>query len=253
MNKSILERESLSSIPLEVEPKLICKLIAGSHLYGLNGPNSDIDYRVVYQTTNPVYVFGLREPKTYVSTSDEIDSASYELRHFMRLMAKTNTQCAEMMFASDEAFLYCGEIFKEMRANAEKLFDSDRLFASLKGYLHNERRLALGERKGRLGGKRKAALDEFGFSHKNVVQFIRLCEVGKGLFENGVYQVSFKEHKSYSLLMEIKTNPGSFKLEQLISLLDQAENSLFKSFENKKVKFEFDYKLAGDILKRAYS
>lgn len=243
----------LKNIPAEVGAKLVASVRGGSHLYGMNTPASDEDFRIIYQTTNPVYIYGLRENKAYASTSEEIDFASYELRHFMRLMAKSNTQIAEMMFSDDEHFLFCGETFKIIRENRFKLLDSEQLYNSLRGYLHNERRLTLGERMGQLGGKRKACIDERGFSHKNAVQFIRLCVVGAELFLKGNYTVSMKGHLLFDLLMEIKTNPGNFTKEQLANLLDEYEKAFMVAYENRKFNFSFDYKLAGEILRNAYA
>jgi len=242
----------LQNIPAEVKPKLIFQGVGGSHLYGLDWKGSDIDWRIIYQTTNPIYVYGLRENKTYCGTSEEEDFASYELRHFMRLMAKSNTQVAEMMFCDDEHIIHCDKTFRTIRENKYKLLDTDCLYNSLRGYLHNERRLALGERSGQLGGKRKADIDERGYSHKNVVQFIRLCEVGRGLFEGGTYSVSMKNSYLYPLLMKIKTQPDEFSKEEVAILLDEYENLFMIGYTNRKFNFSFDYDLAGDILKNAY-
>lgn len=243
----------LQNIPKEVSPELVFQGVGGSHLYGLNNENSDIDWRIVYKTTNPVYIYGLRENKAYCGTSETEDFASYELRHFMRLMAKSNTQVAEIMFCDENSMVFCGETFKIIRENRFKLLDSEQLYNSLRGYLHNERRLTLGERMGQLGGKRKACIDERGFSHKNAVQFIRLCVVGAELFLKGDYTVSMKGHLLYDLLMEIKTNPNNFTKEKLANLLDEYEKAFMVAYENRKFNFSFDYKLAGEILRNAYA
>jgi predicted nucleotidyltransferase len=107
----------LKKVPEEYQSSEVCKIIAGSHLYGLNTPSSDIDYRIVYKTHNPVYIYGLRECKTICGVSEDVDETHYELRHFMGLMKKTNTQMAEMMFANDDACISCDHTFKIIREN----------------------------------------------------------------------------------------------------------------------------------------
>ena len=247
-----METDFLKNIPVEVAPKLVFQSIGGSHLYGTNNENSDIDWRIIYKATNPIYIYGLRENKAYCGASEEVDFASYELRHFMRLMASSNTQVAEMMFAPDEAIHFCDETFRMIRENRFSLLDSDRLYSRLRGYLQNERRLALGERQGRLGSKRKADIDKRGFSHKNITQFSRLCLVGENLFLEGDYKVDMRDHPHYNQLMEIKNNPDSFSKENVENFLDFYENKFMVAFESRKFNFKFDFNLAGEILKNAY-
>lgn len=245
-------KDFLQNIPSEVSAKLVFQGIGGSRLYGLDNEDSDIDYRIIYKTENPIYIYGLRENKTYCGVSEEEDFVAYELRHFMSLMAKSNTQIVEMVFCEDDKIHFCDETFKAIRENRFSLLDSGKLYSSLRGYLQNERRLALGERQGRLGGKRKGDIDKRGYSHKNVVQFSRLCLVGEKLFLEGDYIVGMRNHPFYHQLMEIKNNPDSFSKENVEKLLDIYEKRFMVAFESRKFNFSFDFNLAGEILKNAY-
>jgi hypothetical protein len=242
----------LNNISAEIKPELMCALVAGSHLYQMETGDSDTDYRIIFKATNPIYVYGLKGAGTVCTTSDEEDAAKYEFRHFMGLMRKTNTQMAEILFAKDESLIFCSEDFRRVRENRFRLLDSEKLFKSLCGYLQNERRLAMGERVGQLGGKRKEALNKWGFSPKNCSHFIRLSAVGCGLFLEGDYTVGMKNHPLFDLLMNIKLNPGEFSKESLSDLLDKHEQLLLDAYAGRKFNFTFDDELAGELLKQAY-
>ena len=243
----------LKNVSIDSRPELMCALIAGSHLYQMNTEGSDVDLRIIYKATNPIYIYGVKEAVTVSTTSDEEDAAKYEFKHFMSLMKKTNTQMAEILFCGEESLLFCSEDFRRVRENRFRLLDSEKLFKSLCGYLQNERRIAMGIRVGQLGGKRKEALNQYGFSPKNCSHFIRLSAVGVGLFLDGDYMVGMKDHPLYDLLMNIKLSPGDFSKEKLSELLDKHEQLLFDAYSNRKFNFTFDDDIAGELLRQAYS
>jgi predicted nucleotidyltransferase len=231
---------------------LLAELIGGSTLYGLNTKESDVDYRGLFLATDKKYTAGFELIESIVQTGD-IDSSYYELLRYLKLLRKSNTQVLEILFAPDDAFTLTTDIFKEIRENRFSLIDSNVLKHSLKGYVFSEMRLATGERTGQLGGKRKAALEKYGFSYKNFIQILRLCVVGIKFFNEGEYMVRVKDHDEdfHNQLMEIKTQPENFTLDQLKKMVEEKYKELEESMEKSAINFKFDVDLASDLMLKA--
>lgn len=228
---------------------LLVQLVGGSTLYGLNNANSDVDYRGLFFASAKANVTGFANIESIVQTG-EIDSAYYELTHFLKLLRKSNTQVMEILFAPDSALTNQSALFQRLRENAFNLICSKTLKSSLKGYVFSEIRLATGERSGQLGGKRKAAVEKYGFSPKNFVQILRLCKVGIEFFKGNGYMVNVKEFNPlfHAFLMDIKENPEKFTCDQLKSYVDHHYSELEKAMDESKVSYTFDADLAADLV-----
>lgn len=231
--------------------RMLCQLVGGSTLYGLNTPESDVDYRGLFLATDKRYVAGFETLESIVQTG-EVDSAYYELSRYLKLLRKSNTQVLEILFAPSSSFTMRSWEFDEVRENRYRLIDSEVLKKSLQGYVYSEMRLATGERTGQLGGKRKAALTKHGYSPKNFVQILRLCRVGQTFFNSGEYMVKVQYHDPafHNFLMEVKTQPQNFTCDQLKKLVEDEYVKLLHAMDNSKVSYKFDVDLASDMLLR---
>jgi predicted nucleotidyltransferase len=176
---------------------LLCLLVGGSTLYGLNNKNSDIDIRGVYALSRRSQVLGLglygkRSFESFVMNTDEVDAALHEFRHFIYLLSKTNTTVLDVLYAPEDAFIVNNsEYIAKIRKEPTRLVDTGQLYNSMKGYVHNEIRLMLGERSGKLGGKRKTNLDTYGYSYKNLVQVMRLSFAARKFLKLACIQLEF--------------------------------------------------------------
>lgn len=240
--------------------QFLAKFVRGSHLYGLNTPQSDLDYGGLYAATTVRDVLGFardtRAKRTIATTKEdcELDEAYYELRHFVNLLERTNTQVIEALFAPDSMVLLTTPVFDRMRKHRMRLIDTQNLAKSLHGYLQAEQRLVFGEVTGKLGGKRQQAVATYGFSPKNAVQYIRLAYCGTRMLMFGEYPVDLKSDNPqlWKKLMELKTQPENFTKEKV------AEHMLVYSaaFETAdrfpQVKLQFDNELADDLLLETY-
>jgi hypothetical protein len=240
----------------KMKTKLLCKLLGGSHLYRLNTAESDIDERGVFTHLDPKYIIGTKrfdEERRQPKDTDE-DVVVKELSHYCNLISKSNTEALDLLFCSESDFTLLTDEFRLLRQNRFSLIDSQKLFNCLRGYMQGERRLMNGERKGQIGGKRYAKLQEVGFSPKNGVQLLRLAEVGIRFFRDGQYFVDTQMfgtsfHKS---LMGIKTTPENYTKDQMNRAVDFAEASLVDAFENRKVTHVFDEDKLNEILMEIY-
>ena len=232
--------------------KLICSIIGGSTLYGLNNEKSDIDYRGIFFASDKKYVSGFNTIESIVLTN-EVDATYYEISRYLKLLRKSNTQVLEILFSPEKFFVYKHEFFDDLINSKYSLIDTDVLKASLKGYVFSEIKLATGERSGRLGGKRKEQVIKHGFSPKNFVQILRLCKVGIEFFKSGEYMVNVKEFDSdyHDMLMNIKNRPEEYTCEQLKNLVDDKFKQLETVMESSKIRYKFNEDLASDLILKA--
>lgn len=237
--------------------KTIAKLLGGSHLYGLNTPDSDIDERYIYAYDDVPNIIGLDKNECVDSRNGDQDVLGYEVRRYLSLLRKTNSQAVEFLYAPDSAFSILEEPFKLIRENKHKLIDPNRFYASLKGYIYSELRLAVGERTGRLGGKRKEQLDKYGFSPKNFAHLLRLCRSGARFFKTGEFPVNIMAYdpELHQRLMEIKLTPELFTKEELCMTVSLAEKEMdlqYCASLNEAPKTEYDHALANKIILDIY-
>lgn len=229
--------------------KEICRIVAGSRLYGLDTPESDTDTRGVFLNTDPGDILGLSRRDVIKSESE--DTLLLEFRHYMGHLRKSNTSSIELLFA--EGFDLLADEFKKVRENRLSFVDSDNFFRSLMGYIEGERRLANGERTGHLGGKRKAQIDKYGFSPKNFSHLLRLAHCGEVFFRTSVYPVCLKGDPARDIIFSVKTEPHLYSKEELNLLSDAAVARLKASYEESNERLKFDVGLANRLCLEFYS
>jgi predicted nucleotidyltransferase len=230
-------------------------MLGGSHAYGLNTPASDIDYRGVYCYDDPHYILGLKKDDVFDSReAGKDDEVYYELRKYLNLLRKTNTMAMELLF--NHSWIVIDSAFEQIQKKRESLIDSNYFYKSLVSYVTSETRLAFGERTGNLGGKRKAALDTFGYSPRNVLHILRLTRAGEIFFQRGIFPVNIALHSPphAEQMMDIKLHPEKYqgKLSELRSIISQRMHALEESYLTRKFHYEYDDKVANDICVSIY-
>jgi predicted nucleotidyltransferase len=225
--------------------KIIALYEGGSKSYGLDTPLSDKDDRYIFINTDVTQIVGLNRHDHQIQTANDQDSAGWELRHFLNLLRRGNTQAVEFLF--NEKWMETTSEFLQIQNNRNFLLDSHKLFSCLKGYSYSERLLVLGKKTGPLGSKRKEAVEKFGYSYKNLVQFMRLCMAGAHFFQTGIFPVNIRSIIGGDLLFYIKTHPEKFCLDEVIQLMDAHERLLIESYGGIKVVYTFNEKIANDL------
>jgi hypothetical protein len=232
--------------------KLICEIIAGSRLYGLDTPESDRDIRGVFLNTSANLILGLDHIE-HIRKENE-DVMYFEFKHFLSRLRRTNTQMIELLFADEEDFAKIEPEFTKVKENKLKLINSRTLFNSLIGYIESEKRLANGERTGELGSKRKQSLEKYGFSPKNFSHLFRLAHCGSVFFETNNYPVNIKKNNPEfrDFIYSVKTEPHKFSKDYLNVMTNKSIEKLKASFENRQVELEFDCEFANDLCYEFY-
>lgn len=234
--------------------KILAKYLGGSKSYGLDTAESDNDIRYVFLNEDLGHILGLDKYEHQSVQNENEDSLGWELRHFFNLLRRGNSQAVEMLFNSRWTEL--SPEFEKIKLYKSKLIDSEKLFKCLCGYAHSERRLVNGEKTGVLGAKRRKALDLYGYSYKNLVQFIRLMAAGSQFYRTGVFPVNMKydadKKEIFDLLWSIKTNPGKYNLQLAAEFMNTYEQIFKESYDSSKIKTTFDEDLANSFILSNY-
>lgn len=237
-----------------LDNQILVKCYGGSRMYGLETPTSDIDIRFIYKF-NDFNLFAGLDSNTNSHVQDKEDGKDdegKEFRHYLRLLRGGNTQMLELLF--NENWIKGYNLWKYIQNFRNKLIDPCKLFKSILGYGAGELKLATGKRTGKIGGKRKAQIDEFGFSPKNFANLLRIYWCGIKFFNTGIYPTCLKQEECYDLLMSIKINPYRFNKEQLVSYVENYESKLKIAFNTSQIKnnYCFDVDTANDLIGYVY-
>jgi hypothetical protein len=241
---------------MKPETKTLCTYLGGSHLYHLHTAESDVDERGVFMHLETAYILGTKrfdEERVQPVDGDE-DKVIKELSHFCNLVRKSNSEAMEVLFCKEDEFEFLSDEFKRFRDYRLQFVSSKALFSCLRGYMQGEKRLANGERKGKIGGKRHRQLQAVGFSPKNFTQLFRLAHVGINFFKTGEYIVDTRDfpNEVHSFLMSVKTTPEKHTVEQLNEHATELEKDLVYSFENRVINNKFDEALMNKLLLELY-
>ena len=126
------------------ENKILCELLAGSHLYGTNIETSDKDIRGIFKVSKDAFI-SLITPPEEVSDSQQ-DIKYYELRKILNLASTANPNIIELLFIPNEAIIKTSKEYDILRENAP-LFITKKCYHSYTGYAYAQLKKAKGQNK----------------------------------------------------------------------------------------------------------
>ncbi len=94
---------------LKAQGLIIFEAICGSHAYGLNTPQSDVDIKGVFVMPQDTF-YGLETVETV--TDETNDTTYYELRRFMELLSKSNPNVLELLHSPKDCIRYVHPVFE---------------------------------------------------------------------------------------------------------------------------------------------
>ena len=150
------------------------KVICGSHLYGLDTPESDIDYGSVLMEPMS-QVFGITQPPSLKhQVSEEEDNNRFWLRGFAYLCFKGNPNAIEWLWAPLDKMIECDSLFRAfILGNADAFLGLDRLTKSHFGFARSQI-IKMRDQSGKVGTKRKNLVRLYGYDTKFASHAIRL-------------------------------------------------------------------------------
>jgi len=94
--------------------KVLCKIIAGSHLFGTNTEKSDLDYKGVFIPDADDILMSSYKHTVCTSTntvrntknsSEDVDLEMYSLKKFFDMIFAANNHALEILFAPDNMII----------------------------------------------------------------------------------------------------------------------------------------------------
>lgn len=116
----------------------------GSHLYGLDTPNSDTDIKGIFLPTIDELLLG-NYPKSIKhttgkahqkNTKDDIDSEFYSLPYFIKLCMEGNTTALDMLHATESSTIKTSEVWEDLKSKRRMFYTSS--MQSLVGYARHQ-------------------------------------------------------------------------------------------------------------------
>jgi uncharacterized protein len=129
--------------------KLIFKCRVGSHLYGLNRPDSDEDFFSVF-IPNAEYLLGLKEIEEVDNSTkgsevkrknnaDDVDDKAYALQRFLKLLLDNNPNIVEVLFAKEENIILLEPEFQPLIDNYQNII-SQKIRHTFSGYAFSQKK-----------------------------------------------------------------------------------------------------------------
>lgn len=97
---------------------IVFEAVMGSHAYGTNGPESDVDVRGIYvQPLEDILGMG------YVDqvSDDKNDTTYYEIRRFLELVQTNNPNILELLCAPSDCIRVCDDVMDRVFSHTDKL------------------------------------------------------------------------------------------------------------------------------------
>lgn len=124
--------------------RIIFECVAGSHSYGLNNPNSDIDLRGIYVNPYTEYL-GLQEPSGQIS-DEKNDTTYYSLKRFFELAQTANPNIIELLWMPEDTTRIMSTTMEKLIANRD-LFISKKCYHTHSGYAFAQIKKCRGQNK----------------------------------------------------------------------------------------------------------
>ena len=130
--------------------EIIFLMVAGSHFFDLNGPNSDHDYRGIYLPSLKEFYEGegkrkMSEYKTKEgnvlnnkNSAEDTDFTMFSITKFMELLASGDFNMMEILHAPEDKILIDSDYMKELRAMRRSLLVND--ISAFLGFIKKEYR-----------------------------------------------------------------------------------------------------------------
>lgn len=123
---------------------LLFKTKFGSHLYGLNTPSSDTDYKGIYMPTLSQLLLGTWPKSIRTSTgtahtkntSEDIDEEYYALPYFIKLAVEGDTTALDMLHANKSSTLVTSPLWEELKSRRKEFYSRD--MKALVGYARSQ-------------------------------------------------------------------------------------------------------------------
>lgn len=219
----------------KLKDNIVLLVIAGSHAYGLNTEESDLDIRGISMGTRDS-ILGMESFDIFEDKNT--DTVIYSMKRFMELAMKGAPNVLEILFSNPKNILCCDEKIGKMLLDNRDMFLSKRVYYSFKGYAKN----ALKDAEKRLETNPEKA-------DKYAMHYIRLClEVITLLNGNDLTDVLKNNRDMLMWIRNGSMRHGDRFTEEFYEIIKDFENLLEKAYQNSLLPDTVDVKKVSGLL-----
>lgn len=219
----------------KLKDNIVFLVVAGSHAYGLNTEESDLDIRGISMGTSDS-ILGMESFDVF--EDKKTDTVIYSMKRFVELAMKGAPNVLEILFSNPENILYCDEKIGKMLLDNRDMFLSKRVYYSFRGYAKN----ALKDAEKRLENEPKKA-------DKYAMHYIRLClEVIALLNGNDLIDVLKNNRDMLMWIRNGSMRNGDKFTEGFYESVEDFENLLEKAYQNSSLPDTVDVKKVSRLL-----
>lgn len=221
-------------------------IISGSHSYGLNTENSDLDIRGIFITDPKEFWSGKHFQDVYDYQIDNVDIVLYSFHKFIDLLTKANPTFLLLLGVKSEYILQSSDIINNLKKN-QNIFFSKKIFNTFGGYanqclsrihkaydIKNPNTISFNSPELNHRNRQKGDIKEL---YKHCCHLLLLYYIGIDLLIN--QELVIYREKEHDLLMSIKT--GSYPLDKIFELQEKLEQKFQNAKDITKLPEEPDY------------
>lgn len=174
--------------PAKIQERKLLSAIIGSHAYGTATAESDVDKMEVMAASDNVYLsldwFGAQGTIERKDPELGEEYTAYEVTKFMRLCQNFNPNVIPLLWLPLDKYTFIDPLGMLLIDN-RKIFNSKVALHSFCGYAHGQVQKMGAENPatGKMGEKRKALRDMFGYDTKYMMHAIRLSRMIVAFFD----------------------------------------------------------------------
>lgn len=212
-----------------MKDKIILLGLSGSHSYGTNNENSDIDIRGIQY--NPIDVLlGLEKESQYISPTT--DTTVYHLNKVIPLLASCNPNILEMLGLAEEDYIIVSPVGRQLIDNVDMFLSKDAIKSAFGGYARAQlKRLKNGESDGH--GQKK----DDNHLCKHAMHLMRLLISGRNILMTGKVRTRM-DGLQLEFLKKIRRGDyfqNGRMVDQFYNLVETEENTLNDIYNKSKL------------------
>lgn len=182
----------------------------GSHAYGTNTPDSDLDLRGFCIPPKEYFLGYNNKFEQFQHVDENLDVVIYDIRKFFKLAADCNPNIIEVLFTDPKDHVVVTQVAKKVLKHRE-LFLSSKAFYTFGGFAFQQ-----------LQKIKKTHAESGVYDFKDAMHLVRLMRVGKELLETG--EVHVKRVHDREELLAIRQ--GKWTYDEVIHWASMANNEL---------------------------
>jgi len=193
---------------LNRKSEIVARILAGSRLYGTNGPTSDYDEKIVFAHSLDALIEGAKDCDRAKDAAINTEYEYFSVMKFASLLIQNQTGVVEMLFAPESNVIQTSPAWKELQENRHRIVSKHIL--PFVAYCKNQAHIYSNK------GNRLTFLEDL-LDLVNVFKTRYDCDTGEGFIEfiSNTYPEFTQKHIECNYLAFIDSKAGDRNIQVL--------------------------------------